>query len=85
VTETKLHKLLSPESVAIIGASERYENPGSVVILNMQRRGFAGKIYPINPKYDSIHGINTYKSINDLPEAPDCVLICVNAGLVPMM
>jgi acetate---CoA ligase (ADP-forming) len=77
-----LNKLLSPESVAVIGASERYESPGSVVILNMLGRNFSGSIYPINPKYDTIHGLPAFKSFHDLPETPDCVLICVNARMV---
>jgi acyl-CoA synthetase (NDP forming) len=83
VGNLNLQKLLSPESVAVIGASERYESPGSVVILNMLARNYSGRIYPINPKYDSIHGLNTYRSVGSLPEKPDCVLICVNAGMVP--
>ena len=83
MSELNLQKLLSPESVAVIGASERYESPGSVVILNMLGRKFSGQIYPINPRYESIHGINTFKSVSELPEPPDCVLICVNAGMVP--
>ena len=74
---------MAPNSVAVIGASERYESPGSVVILNMLSRKFAGSIYPINPKYETIHGISTFKSVSELPEKPDCVLICVNANMVP--
>lgn len=85
MSSVQLLKLLSPKSVAVIGASERYESPGSVVILNMQRRNFEGAIYPVNPKYGNIHGLKSYKSIQELPEAPDCVLICVKAGLVPVM
>ena len=51
----------------------------------MQRRKFGGAIFPINPKYESIHGLKSYKSIQALPEPPDCVLICVRADMVPMM
>ncbi|MCZ6671870.1 MAG: acetate--CoA ligase family protein, partial [Verrucomicrobia bacterium] len=80
-----LKKLLAPKSVAVIGASERFESPGSVVILNMKSGNYRGRIYPINPRYESIHGIPAFKSISDLPEKPDCALICVNAGLVPVL
>ena len=51
----------------------------------MLTRKFSGRIFPINPKYDSIHGVDAYQSVRDLPETPDCVLICVNAGLVPSL
>lgn len=78
-----LRKLLAPESVAIIGASERPESPGSVVILNMLRGNFSGRIYPVNPRYEKIHGIPTFPNIAEIPEKVDCAVICINASMVP--
>jgi acyl-CoA synthetase (NDP forming) len=71
-----LDPLLRPTSIAILGASER-PSLGLSLILSAQRIGFAGKIYPINPKYPEILGHRCYPGIEALPEAPDVVAFCV--------
>ena len=71
--------------MAVIGASERPESPGSVVIRNMLQAGYSGRIYPVNPRYESIHGIPATADIADLSESVDCAAICVNAAAVPVV
>ena len=55
--------LLQPRSVAVFGASERLPD----FVGTMQRMGFKGEIYPINPKYKQVHGVKSYSRIEDVP------------------
>lgn len=66
----RLDALLRPESIAIIGASDK-PTPGRRVIATLERLGYAGRIYPVNPNYRSVLNRPCYASPADLPEAPD--------------
>ncbi|MBI4190405.1 MAG: acetate--CoA ligase family protein [Betaproteobacteria bacterium] len=72
----ELTRLINPRSIAIIGASA---TPGSFGYRSVENTGFgySGKVYPINPKHVEILGHKCYASIEDLPEAPDCVVLSV--------
>src|SRR3546814_14503077 len=48
----------------------------------MLRSGFAGPIWPVNPKRDVVQGLKAYASVADLPEAPDAVIVAVPAAAV---
>jgi acyl-CoA synthetase (NDP forming) len=72
----ELHRLIAPQSVAVVGASETPGSFGARTLDNI-RIGYGGKIYPINPRYPSIAGIKCYASIEDLPAVPDCVIVIV--------
>jgi acetyltransferase len=78
-----LAKLFVPASVAIVGASEREGALGRFVFENMRRDGYAGALYPVNPKYKTISGVAAFASIADLPETPDLVVIASPAASVP--
>lgn len=75
----KLGRLLDPRSIAIFGATER-PSPGRTLLSALDRLGFKGDVYPINPKYDQVLGKTCYPSLRDLPGAPDVVALCVGAG-----
>ena len=66
-----LDKMFKPDSVAIIGASNSEGKVGYIIVNNLLEGNYKGKIYPINPKDDEIQGLKSYKSVLDLPEAPD--------------
>jgi len=68
---------LAPSSIAVIGASENPNKIGGRPLLYLQRFGFKGKVYPINPKRAETQGFKTYPSLAALPEAPEAVLIIV--------
>ncbi|MHB1219972.1 MAG: acetate--CoA ligase family protein [Alphaproteobacteria bacterium] len=70
-----LAPLLSPRSIAFVGASERQGSPGNNAIREALRGGFPGKLYPINPRYKEIDGIPCFPSLRDLPEAPDLAIL----------
>ena len=66
----QLKPLFRPESIAIIGASDK-PTPGRRVIATLERLGYTGRIYPVNPNYTSLLNRPCYPSPADLPEAPD--------------
>lgn len=70
--------LLNPRSVAVLGASER-ASVGRGMVEALERIGFDGAIYPINPKYNSVAGRNCYASFRELPEPPDVVSFCIRS------
>ncbi|HEU0021458.1 MAG TPA: acetate--CoA ligase family protein [Dehalococcoidia bacterium] len=71
-----IHKMINPESVAIVGATPRMQYGGRFLnaMLKAQDRV---RIYPVNPRYQEIMGVKSYPSVSDLPEAPDLVGIVV--------
>lgn len=78
----KLDPLLAPRSIAFVGASPRLETPGSDMLRMIERAGFTGDIYPVNPKYDRIDNYRCWGSLADLPGPVDLVILSVaNARL----
>lgn len=78
-----LDPMVRPRSVAVIGASDDPTRIGGRPIAYMQRQGFAGAIWPVNPKRDTVQGLRAYAAPANLPEAPDTAIIAVpgNAAL----
>ncbi|MEQ9329588.1 MAG: CoA-binding protein, partial [Rhodospirillales bacterium] len=68
VATTPLEKMFNPRSIALFGASASGTSVGSRVYANLVEGGFGGKIYPVNPKYDSLGEVKCYRSVGDLPE-----------------
>jgi acetyltransferase len=85
MTIRNLHHALMPTSVAVVGASRRPGSVGEVVLHNIIAGGFAGAIYPVNPKYDSVAGLPCYARAKDLPEAPDLAVIITPPQTVPRL
>lgn len=83
MTIRNLDKLFSPRSVAVIGASERPNRVGTVVLQNLVRGGFSGQIWPVNPKYRALQGLRCFPGIRALPSAPDLAVICTPPATVP--
>ena len=78
-----LHRLINPTVVAVVGASETSGSFGERTLSNMS--DFSGKVYAINPKYRSLLGRPCVPSLLDLPERPDCVVLCVARPMVEGM
>ena len=72
-----LEAALSPRSIAVIGASENPHKVGGRPILYLQRYGFRGAIYPINPARPSVQGLRSFARLEDLPEAPELAIVAV--------
>lgn len=73
----------APRSVAVIGASVHEGKPGNVVIKNILANGYAGKLYPVNPRGGEILGMPVHRAISDLPEDVDLAVIIVPAKDTP--
>lgn len=75
-----LRHMLAPKSIAIIGASAEPTRMSGMIVSQIRRFGFAGEVYPINPKYDELAGFKCYKSILELRDTPpDVAVVFVNA------
>jgi len=61
----------------VLGASER-PSVGRTIVENLDRIGFAGDVYPINPRYEHLLGRRCYRSIDELPDGVDVLAFCVN-------
>ena len=72
----------NPKSIAIVGASDRRSKPGGRPLAALRERGYAGKIFPVNPRYTEIHGMPCYPSILDVADDVDMAIISVPASLV---
>lgn len=78
-----LDYLFHPRSVAVVGASTS-GGPGGFVE-SMQEMGFAGALYPVNPKATEIAGLPCYPSLRDVPGDVDYVISSIPAHLVPQL
>lgn len=80
-----LHGFLYPKTVAIYGANNQGNSLASLQIMNLIKSDYKGKIYPIHLKLKSVMGFKAYKSISDVPQIPDLVIIVLPAKLVPQI
>ena len=67
-----LERLLNPRHLAIIGGRD-----AEAAARECARIGYAGKIWPVNPKREKIGGIKCFANVEDLPEAPDAVYLAI--------
>jgi acetate---CoA ligase (ADP-forming) len=74
---SRLKAALDPRSVAIIGASENPNKVGGRPVHYLDKFGFKGRIFPINPSRTEVQSHRCYKSLDDLPEAPDMAIVAV--------
>ena len=72
-----LDGLLRPRSIAIVGASER-PSIGRALMESLERLGFGGDVFPINPKYPSVLTKRCYANLRELPAPPDVVAFCIS-------
>jgi acetate---CoA ligase (ADP-forming) len=77
-----LENLLSPKSIAVIGASAAPQKVGAIVLSNLISSKYPGRIYPVNPNSQEIHGLQCYPHVTGLPEVVDLAVIAIPAGLV---
>jgi acetate---CoA ligase (ADP-forming) len=74
---SRLKAALDPRSVAIIGASENPNKVGGRPVHYLDKFGFKGKIFPINPSRPEVQAHKCYKGLSDLPEAPEMAIVAV--------
>src|SRR5437867_12773849 len=77
-----LTPLMKPASIAVVGASQRMTR-ATRVVANLQRFGYGGRIFPINPKYGEILGLPCYPDLASTPEPAHSVVVAIPAEQVP--
>ncbi len=81
-----LNALLSPRTIALVGASVRLESAGLAMVEMARIDGYAGRIYPVNPGYREIAGLKCFPSLDALPEPAEHVVLGVaNARIEPAL
>ena len=76
-----LSAMIQPKSIAIVGASPDVNKLNGRALYFLKRDGYAGNLYPVNPKYADIDGVKCYPDVDSLPEAPDMAIIVVSYKL----
>lgn len=71
-----------PRSVAVIGASDDWTRIGGRTLWNLKRGKFAGGLYPINPKRETVQDLPAFPSLSAVPGEVDCVVIALPGELV---
>ena len=79
----RLNNLLSPRSVALVGASARPVSVGRAVLENIQKAGFTGQFGLVNPRHAEIGGFAAVDSLDKLSFVPELVIITAPARAVP--
>jgi acyl-CoA synthetase (NDP forming) len=75
-------RLLSPRSVAVIGASSTEAGAGRVLLDNLREAGFAGPVYAVNPHRGKVAGLVAFPSVTDIPGGVDLAVVAVPAAAV---
>jgi acetyl coenzyme A synthetase (ADP forming)-like protein len=79
----QMNKVMKPDAVAVIGASDETGKIGNSVMKNLINGGYKGQIYPINPSADTIMGLKAFKSVKDVPGNIDIAVFAIPAKFVP--
>jgi acyl-CoA synthetase (NDP forming)/RimJ/RimL family protein N-acetyltransferase len=77
-----VRRLLSPRSVAVIGASRAQGTIGHELFRNLQRAGFEGPMWPVNQHAEHVGSVRAHASILDIPDDIDLAIVAVPAGAV---
>lgn len=82
----KLDSIFRAHSVAIIGASTDPNHLGRQILDNLLGCGYAGRVYPVNPKAEEIHGLRCYPSVKAIEEPLDLGVLAVpRAAVLPVV
>ena len=74
-----LDSFFAPDSIALIGASRDLEKIPGRLLSMLRKNGFPGKIYPINPNYGDIDGLQCYPAIADVGQPIDLAIVIIPA------
>ncbi len=78
-----LTSLFEPQSIAVVGASEREASVGAVLFRNILVSGYKGRLYAVNPKHDTVQGERAYASVEAIGERVDLAVIATRPPTVP--
>jgi len=72
-----IKNIFEPQSIAIIGATEKQGAVGNAILTNILESGFKGVVYPVNPKYKSIKSLKSYSDVTEITDVVDLAIICI--------
>ncbi len=78
-----LEVFFRPQTVAVIGASERESSPGRTIFENLAQENFGGTLYAVNPTHKQVFGFDAYSSITEVPATVELAIIVTPAKTVP--
>jgi acetyltransferase len=78
-----LDAIFGPETVAVVGASDRPGSVGRTIMWNLISNPFGGTVYPVNARRQNVLGIKAYPSVSEVPERVDLAVIAAPAPTVP--
>ncbi len=82
MSTTYLEKIFDPASIAVIGASDRRSSVGYIVFNNLICSDYRGVVFPVNPKHESVQGIQAFPSVLSLPRSVDLAILATPARTV---
>jgi acetyltransferase len=77
-----LGKIFNPESIAVVGASDKEGKVGNVIAKNLLSLGYQGRVFLVNPKHDEILGKKCYQRLSDIEEKVDLAVVAIPAKFV---
>ncbi|RMI46368.1 GNAT family N-acetyltransferase [Actinomadura harenae] len=77
-----IQRLMTPRSVAVVGASRAEHSVGQTVLRNLLGGDFNGPIYPVHPTAKAVAGVRAYESVLDIPDEIDLAVVAVRANAV---
>jgi acetyltransferase len=72
-----LEFLFNPRRIAVIGASEELGSLGYTIFHNLTEEGFRGTVYPVNSRTKAVQGVESYRTINDIPSDIDLAVMAM--------
>ena len=78
-----MHRLFNPKSVAVIGAGERQGHIGAAIMNNLLKGQFPGKIYPVNPRHETVSGLPCFPDVSAIEATVDIAVIATPITTVP--
>lgn len=78
-----LDKVFKPKTLAVIGASEKEKSIGHVIVDNLEKSGYKGKTFPVNPRYKSVCGLPSYPALKDIGSSIDLAVIATPIITIP--
>ena len=83
--DERVHAILAPKSIAIVGASDDPTRIGGRPVRILRERGYPGRVFPINPKYETVQELPCYPDIASLPEQVELFIIALPAAVAVEM
>ncbi len=79
----QLDRLFRPASIAVVGATDRPGSYGNAAVSNLLAAGFEGRLVGVHPTRDEVRGVPCVRSLDDIGEPVDAVVIATPADTVP--